>query len=174
MALLQAVMVAVPNWSLVRPARWHRRSIALAGAGCALAAAATLVVTGSAQATSPTPPATAAVCSPTTLQGTYLFEGNGASVAGTTTTPTAFAGSEHFNGAGAVAGSSTFSSGGAIFPRSPFTGTYTLAANCTGTLTIGTSLHFDLYVAPSGDRFTSVQTDPGSVSAATETRVARI
>jgi hypothetical protein len=101
-----------------------------------------------------------------------LFEGNGASVSGTTTTPTAFAGSEHFTGAGAVAGSSTFSSGGTIFPRSPFTGTYTLNANCTGTLTIGTSLHFDLYAAPSGDRFTYVQTDPGSVSAATETRVA--
>jgi hypothetical protein len=160
--------------SLVRPARSHRRSIALAAAGCTLTAAATLVVTGSAQATSPTPPVIPTVCSLATLQGTYLFEGNGESVSGTTTTPTAFAGSEHFNGAGAVAGSSTFSSGGTIFPRSPFTGTYTLNANCTGTLTIGTSLHFDLYVAPSGERFTYVQTDPGSVSATTETRVSRI
>ena len=159
--------------SLVRPTRSHRRTVALAGAGCALAAAATLVVTGSASATGPTPPANPHSCDLATLQGTYLFEGNGASVSGTTTTPTAFAGSEHFNGAGAVTGSSTFSSGGTIVPRSSFIGTYTLNTDCTGTLTIGTSLHFDLYVAPSGDRFTYVQTDHGSVSAATETRVAR-
>jgi len=72
-----------------------------------------------------------------------------------------------------VTGSSTFSSGGTIFPRSPFTGTYTLTVGCTGTVTIGTTMHFDIYVAPSGNKFTSVQTDPGSVSAATETRVSR-
>ena len=72
-----------------------------------------------------------------------------------------------------MAGSSTFSSGGNIVARSPFTGTYTLNTDCTGTLTIGTSLHFDLYVAPSGDRFTYIQTDPGLVSVATETRVTR-
>lgn len=159
--------------SLWRQARSHPRTVTLAGAGCALAATATLLVTGSAQATTPTPPATPHSCDLATLKGTYLFEGNGASVSGTTTTPTAFAGSEHFNGAGAVTGSSTFSSGGTIVPRSPFTGTYTLNADCTGTLTIGTNLHFDLYVAPSGDRFTYVQTDPGSVSAATETRLSR-
>lgn len=159
--------------SLLRQARSHRRTVALAGGVCALAAAGTVLVTGSAQASSPTPPAHPTSCDLATLKGTYLFEGNGASVSGTATTPTAFAGSEHFNGAGALAGSSTFSSGGTIFPRSPFTGTYTLTADCTGTLTIGTTLHFDIYVAPSGDRFTYVQTDPGSVSAATETRVAR-
>jgi hypothetical protein len=84
-----------------------------------------------------------------------------------------FVGSEHCNGAGAVAGSSIFSSGGTIFLRSAFTGTYTLTVGCTGTWTIGTTVHFDLYVAPSGERFTCIQTDPGSVSAATETRVAR-
>ncbi|HEY6423992.1 MAG TPA: hypothetical protein VIY28_12240 [Pseudonocardiaceae bacterium] len=159
--------------SLLRQARSHRRTAVLGGAVCALAAVATLLVTGSAQASDPTPPTASPSCELATLKGTYLFEGNGASVSGTTTTPTAFAGSEHFNGAGAVTGSSTFSSGGTIFPRSAFTGTYTLTAGCTGTLTIGTTLHFDIYVASSGDKFTYVQTDPGSVSAATETRVSR-
>lgn len=158
---------------LLRQARSHRRTVVLGSAVCALAAAGTLLVTGSAQASGPTEPAHPSSCDLATLKGTYLFEGNGASVSGTTTTPTAFAGSEHFNGAGAVTGSSTFSSGGTIFPRSPFTGTYTLTADCTGTLTIGTTLHFDIYVAPSGNKFTYVQTDPGSVSAATETRVSR-
>jgi hypothetical protein len=159
--------------SLLRQARSHRRAVVRGGAVCALAAAATLLVTGSAQATDPTAPANSSSCDLATLKGTYLFEGNGASVSGNVTTPTAFAGSEHFNGTGAVAGSSTFSSGGTIFPCSAFTGTYTLTAGCTGTLTVGTTLHFDIYVAPSGDSFTYVQTDPGSVSATTETRVSR-
>ena len=158
--------------SLLNQARSHRRTAVLGSAVCALAAAGTLLVTGSAQASGPTEPAHSSACDLTTLKGTYLFEGTGASVSGTTT-PTAFAGSEHFSGTGAVTGSSTFSSGGTIFPRSPFTGTYTLTADCTGTLTIGTTLHFDIYVAPSGEKVTYVQTDPGSVSAATETRVSR-
>jgi hypothetical protein len=158
--------------SLLRQARSHGRGVVLGSAVCALAAAGTLLVTGSAQANGPTTPTNPSSCDIATLKGTYLFEGNGASGSGTTT-PTAFAGSEHFNGTGAVTGSSTFSSGGTIFPRSPFTGTYTLTAGCTGTLTIGTTLHFDIYVAPSGNKFTYVQTDPGSVSAATETRVSR-
>lgn len=159
--------------SLLRQARSHRRAGVLGSAVCALAAAGTLLMTGSAQATDPAAPANASSCGLATLKGTYLFEGTGASVSGTTTTPTAFAGSEHFNGAGAVTGSSTFSSGGTIFPRSTFTGTYTLTPGCTGTLTIGTTLHFDIYAAPSGNSFTYVQTDPGSVSATTETRVSR-
>jgi hypothetical protein len=157
--------------SLLRQARSHGRAVVGGGAVCALATVATLLVTGSAQASDPTPPTASPSCDLATLKGTYLFEGNGALVSGTTTT--AFAGIEHFNGAGAVTGSSTFSSGGTIFPRSAFTGTYTLTAGCTGTLTIGTTLHFDIYVAPSGDKFTYIQTDPGSVSAATETRVSR-
>lgn len=159
--------------SLLRQARSHRRAVVLGSAVCALAAAGTLLVTGSAQATSPTEPAHSPTCNIGTLKGTYLFEGNGSSVSGTATTPTAFAGSERFNGAGAVTGFSTFISGSTIFPRSAFTGTYTLTAGCTGTLTIGTTVHFDIYVAPSGDSFTYVETDPGSVSAATETRVSR-
>jgi hypothetical protein len=157
--------------SLLPKARAHRRAIAIGASVCALATAGALSVTGSAHAAGPVTSSTS--CGTGTLTGTYLFEGNGASVSGGVTTPTAFAGSEHFNGDGGVAGSSTFSSGGTIFPRSSFTGTYTLTAGCTGTLTIGTTLHFDIYVAPSGDSFTYVQTDSGSVSATTEHRVSR-
>ncbi len=157
--------------SFLHRARAHRRIIVIGASICALAAAGALTAAGSAHASGPV--TSSASCSTRTLTGTYLFEGNGASVSGTTTTPTAFAGSEHFDGAGAVAGSSTFSSGGTIFPRSAFTGTYILSADCTGTLTIGTTLHFDIYVAPSGDTFTYAQTDHGSVSATTENRVSR-
>ena len=155
--------------SFLPRARAHRRAIVVGASICALATAGALTAAGAANASGPDTTSTS--CSTGTLAGTYLFEGNGVSVSGTTSTPTAFAGSEHFNGAGAVAGSSTFSSGGTIFPRSSFTGTYALSSDCTGTLTIGTTLHFDIYVAPSGNTFRYVQTDHGSVSAATESRV---
>jgi hypothetical protein len=32
--------------------------------------------------------------------------------------------------------------------------------NCTGTLTIGSALHFDLFIAPSGNDFTYIHTNP--------------
>lgn len=112
-------------------------------------------------------------CSTATLNGTYLFAGDGFSISGSSQTPLAFAGSERFDGAGRVAGTNSFSSGGTIARQAPFTGTYTLAADCTGTLTIGTSLHFDVYASPRGDQFVYVQTDPGSVSATTEHRATR-
>jgi len=37
----------------------------------------------------------------------------------------------------------------------------------------GSLLHFNIYVSPSGKQFRLVRTDPGSVEAGTETRVAR-
>jgi hypothetical protein len=148
----------------------RRRTVITAAAACALATGGALALTGTAQATGSTNPA---ACNLATLQGYYLFAGNGWSVTGNVNTPTTFAGAETFNGAGTVAGSSTFASGATIYPRGPFTGTYTLAANCTGTLTIGTTLHFDIYVAPSGASFTYIQTDPGAVSATTENQATR-
>lgn len=159
--------------SLLRNAWLHRRAVAAGASVCALAAAGALAVTGTAQATGLPASAGRAACRAATLKGTYLFAGSGWTVSGGESTPTAFAGSERFNGAGKVAGSSTFSSGGTIFPRSAFTGTYTVTRGCTGTLTIGTTLHFDVYLAPSGATFTYVQTDPGSVSATTENRATR-
>jgi len=112
-------------------------------------------------------------CATATLTGTYLFAGGGLSISGGAQTPLAFAGSERFDGAGHVAGTNSFSFGGVATRRAAFTGTYTLAANCAGTLTIGSGLHFDFYASPSGDQFAYVQTDAGTVSATTEHRVSR-
>jgi len=112
-------------------------------------------------------------CATATLSGTYLFAGDGLSISGGARTPLAFAGSERFDGAGHVAGTNSFSVGGVATRRAGFTGTYTLAANCAGTLTIGNNLHFDFYASPSGDQFDYVQTDAGTVSTTTEHRVSR-
>lgn len=151
----------------------RRTAIAIVLAAAATAAAVTLANSASA-----TPAIARHTGSPScglaTLRGLYLFAGDGFSVSGSTSTPLAFAGSETFDGAGHVQGISTSSFGGTITRASAFTGSYTVAANCTGTLTIGTSLHFDLYIAPSGVRFTYAQTDPGSVSATTEQQANRV
>lgn len=116
-----------------------------------------------------------APCNKGTLDGRYIYSGEGSQVSAGTSAPSAFAGSERYNGAGAVNGIDTSSSNGVISPASAYTGTYNVAANCTGKLTIniapGVVLHFDIYVAPSGETFTYVQTDPGSVSATMEQRV---
>jgi hypothetical protein len=148
------------------------RRVAILVAASALGVAGTLVLTGSSAAQVPA----ANSCSNATLHGQYIFAGDGWQVASAHTTPLAFAGSERFDGAGAVSGIATNSSNGVISPASSFTGSSTVAANCTGKLTInvapGVAVHFDLYVAPSGDQFTYIQTDPGSVSATTEHRVA--
>jgi hypothetical protein len=156
-----------------------RRGIVVVALVCALAAsgaasAAQTRVPGVAPAApaTPTPSASAAACGLGTLHGTYLYAGNGSDVSGSTVTPIAFAGSEVYSGTGQVSGSSTNSTGGSIKPRSPYTGTYTVATDCLGTLTIGTTLKFDIYVAPSGDSFTYIETNSGSVSAVTEFRVA--
>ncbi|MFB9923167.1 hypothetical protein ACFORO_05865 [Amycolatopsis halotolerans] len=112
-------------------------------------------------------------CGAATLRGTYLFSGDGWTITGATATPLAFAGSERFDGAGHVQGVSSTNANGTPSSHNAFTGVYTVAADCTGTLVIGGSLHFDLYLDPSGDSFAYVQTDPGAVSATTEHRATR-
>ena len=107
-----------------------------------------------------------------TLKGTYLFQGNGWSVSGGTAKPVAFAGTDHFNGAGHFQESSTDSTNGVITRSSAYAGTFKIAANCTGTLNLGDTYHFDLYTSPDGNAFTDVETDPGIASAAIEQRAA--
>ncbi|HEV2376600.1 MAG TPA: hypothetical protein VGS19_31045 [Streptosporangiaceae bacterium] len=113
-------------------------------------------------------------CGLGTLQGTYLFAATGSLVSSTgTATPFAFSGHETYNGAGGVQGVLTSSNDGTIARGTTFTGTYTVAADCTGALTVmvnGSAAHYDLYIAPSGNNFTYTQTDPGVVLGATEQR----
>jgi hypothetical protein len=85
------------------------------------------------------------------------------------------AGFDHFNGAGTSTGVTTFVANGVVVDNNtPDTSAYTLHANCAGEIVfnVGGSLaHFNSYVDPSGQSFTVIQTDHGSVEAGTETRV---
>lgn len=155
-----------------------RRRIAVLASACALATAGVLALIGTASAGTSTSAAsgTTPLCSNATLHGTYTFAEDGWSVSGSTTTRFAFAGVERYDGAGAVAGTVTGSQNGVITPATPNSGVYHINANCTGTAAFtnsGTTIHFDVYPAPSGASFTFAETDTGTVSAGTETQVSR-
>jgi len=155
------------------PVRLSRRVWIAAAVVAAAGTASAVGLAGFAHATTPVGrhPRPAA-CSAAVLRGTYLFQGSGWSVSGGNAKPFAFAGAERFDGVGRIRGNDTTSVNGVI-TRGAYTGTYKLAPNCSGTFTIGTTLHFDLYAAPDGSSFTYIETDPGSVSAATEQRATR-
>ena len=115
-------------------------------------------------------------CSNATLKGTYLFTHDGWQIdADGVRKPFAFSGMEIYNGDGTMRGIYSGSFDGVVLQMVGYIGTSTIHPNCTGEQTftddLGVVTHNDVFVAPSGDAFTFVQTDPGSVSAGSEPRV---
>src|ERR687896_2174587 len=100
-----------------------------------------------------------AKCSEATLDGTYLFAEDGFILEGNDQIPFALAGYEVYNGNGKVRGVQSGNFGGEIDRKAPFTGTYTVKADCTATVTYtnGEPFRYDLFVAPDGSEFTLVQ-----------------
>jgi hypothetical protein len=115
-------------------------------------------------------------CSTTTLQGGYgagtsgliNTSGNPNDIRIKTFAPFAEAAYFLFDGHGNLSGSSTVDFAGFISPVT-FTGTYTVNANCTGSLTVdaGASgiVHRDLVIVDAGKEVEFVSTDPGVVIA---------
>ncbi len=113
-----------------------------------------------------------AKCSEATLDGRYLFAFDGSITAGKDQGPFAVAGHLVFHGDGKANGVSSSSENGKITRKEPFSVTYTLKADCTGTATVDSIIvtHYDMFIAPDGDMFTFVQTDPGVVAEEFELR----
>jgi hypothetical protein len=114
-----------------------------------------------------------AKCSKATLKGTYLFAFNGVEIKGNSEQrPFAIAGYDVFDGNGEVRGVSSGNFGGEVFRKDPFTGTYTVKANCTGTVTFrdGAAAQGDMFIAPDGSKFAFVRTTPEDVSAGIDSR----
>jgi hypothetical protein len=118
--------------------------------------------------------AAGAKCSEATLHGTYLFAQNGVEIKGNDQRPFALAGYDVFDGNGEVRGVSSGNFGGEVFRKEPFTGTYTVKANCTGTVTFtggGAATQGDVFIAPDGSMFAFVRTNPEGVAAGLDPRV---
>ena len=114
-----------------------------------------------------------AKCSKATLKGTYLFAQNGVEIKGNEQRPFALAGYDVFDGNGEVKGVASGNVNGEVTRKDPFTGTYTVKANCTGTVTFrdGAAIHGDIFIAPDGSKFAFVRTDPEDVGASLDSQV---
>jgi hypothetical protein len=91
--------------------------------------------------------------------------------------PQGVTGKAIFKGNGTFTSLATLSLGGNIIQDDAAPGTYTLNLDCTGTVTVlmtapTPDVHLDIFVAPNGSEFFTVQTDPGNVLYGTEQRVA--
>ena len=117
--------------------------------------------------------ATEAKCSEATLHGTYLFAQNGVEIKGNDQRPFAIAGYDVFDGNGEVKGVASGNFNGETFRNQTLSGTYTVKADCTATVTYpdGEPFRYDLFVAPDGSKFTLVQVSPSEwVTSAYEVR----
>ena len=114
--------------------------------------------------------AAGAKCSEATLHGTYLFAQNGVELRGTDQRPFALAGYDVFDGNGEVKGVASGNFNGETFRNQTLSGTYTVKANCTGTITFADGTRYDQFIAPDGSKFTFVHTNPELVSASFEQR----
>ncbi len=117
--------------------------------------------------------ASRAKCSEATLKGTYLFAQNGVEIKGDEQRPFALAGYDVFDGNGEVKGVDSGNFNGEVFRNNRFSGTYTVKANCTGTVTFkdGAATQGDMFIAPDGRRFAFVRTTPEDVGAGMDPRV---
>jgi hypothetical protein len=120
--------------------------------------------------------ADAKVCSVGTLQGSYLFATHGWNIVGGVAQPKAIVEGINFNGDGTlVSPFATVSINGTILHSSGSLGTYTVSADCTGTLTFTGGASYDIFVEPKGNQLWMIQTG-GAVPAVfegTATRVSR-
>jgi len=92
-------------------------------------------------------------------------------------TPVATAGFDTFDGDGTGIGVITINSNGVVADNETSTATYSINTDCTGTVVFndadGSIVHFNIYLSPSGNQIRFIATEPGSVIASTDTRVAR-
>jgi hypothetical protein len=104
--------------------------------------------------------ASGAKCSEATLDGRYLFADQGFVIKDNEKVPFASSGYEVYDGNGHVKGVSTTNVNGKITSKEPFSGTYTVKADCTGSSTYTDGTRYDDYIAPDGSQLTFVQTKP--------------
>ncbi len=113
-------------------------------------------------------------CSEQTLHGSYLFATHGFNIVGGVMVPKAIVEGIDFNGNGTLSSPfATISINGTIIRSSGSVGSYTLAADCTGTLTFNGGPSFDIFVEANGGskQVWMIQTNPNTVFQGTATKV---
>jgi len=112
-------------------------------------------------------------CSARTLRGVYQFRASGHQVVNGTAVPKAIIEMLVFDGRGGVLTPAVSISinGFIIQPPQGNPGVYTVDPDCTGTLTFGDGIMFDLHVVPSGKGVNMLQTNPNSIMQGAAERV---
>ena len=110
-------------------------------------------------------------CSEATLRGTYLFAYEGTTVSGKGRGPFAVGGQDVFDGHGNVRGVITSSTNGKVTSFTHSTGKYTVNQDCTGSVNFSSGTAGDLFIAPDGNQFVFVHTNPGTVAVELDQRV---
>ena len=146
--------------------------LAVACAAVCLAAALALGTSSPARAATD-----ARVCSVQMLRGSYLMSLDGYDLLNGNFVPIAVMQGLRFNGDGTTLNTfGTVNIGGTIiFDAGGFSGTYTVAADCTGTLSITDGPTFNIYVGPGAQQVWTLETSPSpagiGVSVGTAVRV---
>lgn len=112
-------------------------------------------------------------CSARTLRGVYQFSASGFNIVNGVALPKAIIEKLVFDGRGGVLtpAVSLAVNGNIIQPPQGSPGVYTVDADCTGTLTFGDGIMFDLQVKPYGKAVNMLQTNPGTVMQGTAVKV---
>ena len=96
-----------------------------------------------------------------TLRGSYVFATHGWNIVGGVAVPKAIVERIQFNGDGTlVSPFATVSINGTIIRSAGTMGSYTVAADCTGTLTFTGGAVFDIFVDKGGKQIWMIQTGP--------------
>ncbi len=111
-------------------------------------------------------------CNLKTLRGVYQFAASGFNIVNGVAVPKAIIETLVFDGRGGVLTPeiSLSANGNIIQPPQGNPGVYTLDVDCTGTLTFGDGIMFDLQVKPYGKAVNMLQTNPGTVMQGTAER----
>lgn len=118
------------------------------------------------------------VCGPQALHGSYVFATHGFNIVGGVAQPKAIVEGIDFNGDGTlVSPFATVSINGTIIRSSGSVGSYTVQADCTGTLTFTGGASFDIFLERGGKQLWMIQTGPAAAPPAvfegTAVRVSR-
>ena len=113
------------------------------------------------------------VCAPKILAGQYIFLGRGFIEPLAPAVQRVHSGIYVFDGVANVLGKETSSRGGNVTREQKLTGTYTLNADCTGSMTMISLFdpklrtHYDIFVTDDGRKANMIRTDPGSMAVRT-------
>lgn len=111
-------------------------------------------------------------CNARTLRGVYQFTASGFNIVNGVALPKAIIETLVFDGRGGVLTPeiSLSFNGNIVQPPQGSPGVYTVDPDCTGTLTFGDGIMFDLQIKPYGKAVNMLQTNPGTVMQGTAER----